>query len=71
MMNLLIIPAYEPEEHLIKLLEEADKIKLFKIIVVDDGSGEEYQEVFQRAEKYAVVLHHKVKRVSAEKIRRF
>lgn len=60
MMNLLVIPAYEPEEQLIKLLEEVDKIKLFKIIVVDDGSGEAYQEVFQRAEKYAVVLHHRV-----------
>ena len=38
----IVIPAYEPDERLIKLLEELKTNKLQPVIVVDDGSGEKY-----------------------------
>lgn len=45
----LIIPSYEPDEKLIKLLEELQKDGYSNIIIVDDGSGLEYQHIFDRA----------------------
>lgn len=59
----IVIPAYEPDERLIKLLEELKTNKLQPVIVVDDGSGEKYSDIFTQAERLArdtggVVLHH-------------
>lgn len=45
----LIIPSYEPDEKLINLLEELQKDGYSNIIIVDDGSGLEYQHIFDRA----------------------
>ena len=43
----IIIPAYEPDEKLILLLDELKNFGMTEIIVVDDGSeGEKYQELF-------------------------
>lgn len=59
----IIIPAYEPDEKLILLLDELKNFGMTEIIVVDDGSeGEKYQELFCKAEhEYSCkVLHHAV-----------
>ncbi len=59
----IIIPSYEPDEKLIKLLEELNKTGLSPIIVLDDGSdAESYGSFFQRAkDEYGVtVLRHAV-----------
>lgn len=63
----IVIPAYEPDERLIKLLEELKTNKLQPVIVVDDGSGEKYSDIFAQAERLArdtggAVLHHTVNR---------
>ncbi len=47
----IIIPAYEPDERLISLLEDLVKADQKKIIVVDDGSGEKYSGLFARAKE--------------------
>ena len=47
----IVIPAYEPDERLIMLLEELKKNDMKPVIVVDDGSGEQYADVFLQAEK--------------------
>ena len=57
-MKFLVIPAFEPDEKLIKLLEEVSALNLFQIIVVDDGSGDKFNNIFVEAEKYAIVLAH-------------
>ena len=57
----ILIPAYKPDELLIKLLVEL-KNESFDIVVVNDGSGEQYQSVFEEAQKYAVVLEQNVNR---------
>ncbi len=56
-MNIAVIPAWEPDVHMITLLQEmADKA--FRIIVVDDGSGEAYLPVFIEAKRYAHVISY-------------
>ncbi len=58
----VIIPAYEPDEKLLKLLEQLKAAGIVHIIVVDDGSGSDYQELFSQAETVegCEVLHHAV-----------
>lgn len=58
----LIIPSYEPDEKLIKLLAGLRREGFENIVVVDDGSAEAYQHYFLQAkEEYKVfVIHHAV-----------
>ena len=42
----ILIPAYEPDERLIKLVKEIRKMTSYRIVVVDDGSGEKYTHIF-------------------------
>ena len=44
----VIIPAYEPDERLISLLEDFRDQGIRDVVVVDDGSGEQYREIFRR-----------------------
>ena len=41
----VIIPAYEPDEKLLKLLRQLKEAGIVHIIVVDDGSGSDYQAI--------------------------
>lgn len=45
MKKIALIPAYEPDEKMIKLVEELTKHDI-TIVVVDDGSGEKYKDIF-------------------------
>ena len=45
-MKFLVIPAFEPDEKLIKLLEEVSAFNIFHFIVVNVGSGERFNEIF-------------------------
>lgn len=56
---ILVIPAYEPDEKLIQLLQNINTRTEFDIIVVDDGSGEAYTSIFEEAKKYAFVITYK------------
>jgi len=55
-MTAIVIPAYKPDNAMIGLLQELKKNQL-PILVIDDGSGDEYKEVFTKAENYATVIH--------------
>lgn len=46
----VIIPAYEPDERLIALLEDFRIQGIRNVIIVNDGSGEAYTEVLDRAQ---------------------
>lgn len=55
----LVIPAYDPDEKLVRLLGEVLSGWEGPVIVVDDGSKRDSQTVFARAQQLgAVVLHH-------------
>lgn len=61
-MRYVVIPAYEPDEKLLELLWELKRIDQgqdrLRIVVVNDGSGEKYDRIFEAASKSAVVLSH-------------
>ncbi len=59
----IIIPAYEPDEKLLGLLDELSRAELGPVVVIDDGSDpEKYGDIFRRAkdEYGAVLLKHAV-----------
>ena len=57
-----LIPAYEPDgEKLIPLIREL-KESGFDIVIVNDGSGPEFDGIFGAAEPYATVLAHDANR---------
>lgn len=56
-----LIPAYEPERRLIGLTDELRK-RGFDTVVVDDGSGPEYRDIFEELSQKAIVLTHKQNR---------
>lgn len=61
----IIIPAYEPDERFITLLSELVTEDHY-IVAVDDGSGENYQNIFGRVKEIiagkGVLLKHEVNR---------
>ncbi len=64
----VLIPAYEPDERLIDLVR--DLAPTAPVLLVDDGSGPSYGEVFTVAEGFgATVLRHRVNRGKAAALR--
>lgn len=57
--KIALIPAYEPDGLLIYLTGDLTKAG-FEIVVVDDGSGPDYGNVFAAASRNATVLTHPV-----------
>ncbi|WKY43243.1 bifunctional glycosyltransferase family 2/GtrA family protein [Eubacteriaceae bacterium ES2] len=49
MKPIVVIPAYKPDQRLNKLVEELI-VKNFNLVVVDDGSGEEYNIIFKKVQ---------------------
>lgn len=54
----LVIPSYEPDCRLLHLLEHAAQTGMFHIIVVNDGSGRQYEPIFNKVKNYAELLNH-------------
>lgn len=53
----IIIPSYEPDELLLELCDRLTEAELTNVIVVDDGSGSEYQKIFQKVkDEYGFIL---------------
>lgn len=59
-MDIVIIPSLNPNEKLIKIINELLDNKIKNIIVVDDGSDS--KEIFNKLSKDVLVLHHKENR---------
>lgn len=57
MQTIVLIPALRPGDHMVPLIRELAK-RGMSIVVVDDGSGEEWRTIFQAAEQDATVLTH-------------
>ena len=53
--GVVLLPSYQPEETLINL-SRGLSLEGFKILVVDDGSGPDYQHIFEACKKYATVI---------------
>ena len=46
----IVIPSYEPDERLIALLRDFDSRDMGPVIIVNDGSSEQYDPIFNEAE---------------------
>ena len=57
--RIALIPAYEPGEMLVELAEQL-RLAGFQTVVVDDGSGEAYHELFSKTMPFATVLTHEI-----------
>ena len=55
--NIALIPAYKPDQKLIKLISEL-QLEKFIIVVVNDGSGADYDNIFDSIKKKVVLLNH-------------
>lgn len=55
----IVIPSYQPADFIIHLCQQliCDN-SYIKIVVVDDGSGNDYKDIFDRLSVKAIVLHH-------------
>lgn len=63
----IIIPSYEPDYRLLDLLEQMNIMKICPVIIINDGSGHEYDEIFDKAKQIVnplkgIVLTHKINR---------
>lgn len=54
---IILLPSYQPEETLVAL-SKGLKEEGFKILIVDDGSGETYLPIFDRCKEFAEVLSY-------------
>ncbi|MCL6458599.1 MAG: glycosyltransferase family 2 protein, partial [Gorillibacterium sp.] len=57
---IVLIPSYEPDERLLKLIHQLNALGEVAILVVDDGSGEAYSDIFRSVrESGCTVLTHR------------
>lgn len=56
--KIALIPAYMPDDSLIEI---ADKLESrdFTVVIIDDGSQPEYDNVFKKADEFAKVIRYK------------
>ena len=57
----ILIPAYKPDHLMIELLTNLKK-EGFDAVVVNDGSGQEYDKVFEEAKQFALILTQDINR---------
>ena len=57
-MMIILIPAYEPTDTLIKLVSSIDSNK-YDIVIVNDGSSKHYDNIFNKCKPYAKVISYK------------
>ncbi|MDF2566559.1 MAG: glycosyl transferase family 2 [Oscillospiraceae bacterium] len=55
----VLIPAYEPTKKMLVLIQQIQNETNYQILIIDDGSGEKYQEIFHQAQEFGcIVLKH-------------
>ena len=60
-MNLIIIPSYEPTRNLLNLIDGLNALDIKDILVIDDGSKDEYQPIFLEASSKGCIVIHNAK----------
>lgn len=60
MNNIVIIPSLEPNENIIKLIEELKNLNFANIIIVNDGSNRHYDHIFDKLKSLGcIIITHK------------
>ena len=60
--SVILIPALNPDKELIQYIQELKRNGFDDIIVVNDGSDTEHQDVLKSIESKCTLIHHKNKR---------
>ena len=60
-LRIALIPAYEPETILLDVLQKIRESGI-AAVVVDDGSGQAFADIFKKAAEFAVILAHQENR---------
>ena len=60
-MRYALIPAYQPDERLIEITKQLAAYG-FHVVIVDDGSGDEYADIFFEVLSYADIFIHEQNR---------
>lgn len=68
-MSIVILPAYKPDENLVTIANQLWS-KGYRVIVVDDGSGEEYRGIFEKIQDICIILRQEVNRGKGEAIKK-
>ena len=55
MEKIVLIPAYKPDNRMIDLVRTLNE-KGFTVVIVDDGSGREFRDRFEKSEECAIVV---------------
>lgn len=58
--TIVLIPAYKPENELLSLLDELLSYDSIRVLVVNDGSGAEFDKLFDTVRKKTLLLEHAV-----------
>ena len=56
---IILIPSYEPDNKLINLVHELSKESM-DIILIDDGSGVNYKDIFNKCRKYTTIISYRL-----------
>ena len=52
----ILIPALDPNDKLVRLVKQLNRIGLVNILVIDDGSGSSSQAVFDEVQTYQAAV---------------
>lgn len=55
--NIALIPIYKPDAGFISLVKKIQK-QGFIVLAINDGSGKEYDSIFEQAKQYATIVEH-------------
>ncbi len=64
-----LIPAYMPEKSLLKTAADLYEAGFMHILVVDDGSGQEYSKIFDALPEYVSLVRHEANKGKGEAIK--
>lgn len=67
--TVVLIPAYQPDQKLIETLHKLENMQ-FSLLVVDDGSGADYDAIFIEAARYARVVRYMPNRGKGSALKR-
>ena len=68
MNRIALIPAYMPDEKMIDVARELHD-EGFEVVIVNDGSPEQYDSIFDSAARYAGILRHESNRGKGEALK--
>lgn len=68
MQKIALIPAYCPENRMTEMIRKLDTLG-FAVVVIDDGSGSAYDDIFTAARQYATVKRYAPNRGKGEALK--